>query len=129
MIDSIVAKLGGKKRSPKWRTVRNEFIKSNGVCACCGTKRNLHVHHIEPFAIAPERELDTDNLITLCARCHLFVGHCAWWGAYNPSLKESIYYLRVMLQARRACSFGFARPRTWITKLARYLLRKWYHFD
>ena len=129
MLDTIASKFGGTKRSSKWRSVRNKFIESNDECACCGSMKKLQVHHIEPFCIAPERELDTTNLITLCSRCHLFVGHCGWWAAYNSKLKESLEYLRIMLQDRRTCRFGFSRRETWVSKFIKYILRKWYHFN
>jgi hypothetical protein len=99
MIERITDTLQGKaplsaKRSPKWSSVRKEFLKSNPVCACCGGVKKLQVHHIKPFHTHPELELDTDNLITLCRRkkygidCHLLVGHLGWFKNINNHVIE-----------------------------------------
>jgi hypothetical protein len=80
----------GAKRSPKWPKVRDEFLKTHPVCECCGGKVSLEVHHVEPFHINPERELDPENLMTLCeskrygVNCHLFVGHLGNYSRWNP---------------------------------------------
>lgn len=87
-------KTRGQKRSSLWPTVRKEHLRSNGVCAVCGGRRQLNVHHIIPFHLEPLKELDATNLITLCEgnstiNCHLRFGH---WGNYarkhNPCIRE-----------------------------------------
>ena len=74
-------------RSSKWPKVRRTHLQSRPHCACCGKKKRLgmQVHHIEPFSICPERELDPTNLLTLCnnARCHLDKGHLGYWQSWN----------------------------------------------
>ena len=72
-----------RRRSRHWRSTRKHFIKENPKCEVCGAKRGLEVHHILPFHIAPERELDFANLATLCKTCHLFVGHLRSYNHYN----------------------------------------------
>ena len=67
----------GQKRSSSWSKVRREFME-NAACESCmrGSKRHmLEAHHIVPFHVAPDLELDPDNLICLCRRCHLLI-HC-----------------------------------------------------
>lgn len=44
-------------------------------CAWCGVTNNIQVHHIYPQHIWPERAHDTNNMICLCPRCHLVIGH------------------------------------------------------
>ena len=75
-------------RSSKWPKVRKEHLKEQPFCVICGRKWNLQVHHIEPFHLKPELELDPKNLVTFCGRCHLLFGHLNNWKRYNPS-----YYL------------------------------------
>ena len=88
-------RLGGAVRSPKWRQVRNEFIKNQPYCSACGKTENLTVHHILPFSLFPEKELLKDNFIVLCegktVNCHYFWGHCLLsWKCYNRSVVEDI---------------------------------------
>ena len=80
----------GAKRSPKWAAVRDAHLKKHPRCACCGGTKKLRVHHLEPFHVSPAKELDPDNLLTLCEagkygiNCHLLVGHLGNWRRWNP---------------------------------------------
>lgn len=84
----------GVKRSDGWPEARKEHLVSFPVCVVCGSKKNLQVHHIHPFHLYPELELNPDNLITLCeddgngCDCHLFIGHLGNFRTYNPDVKE-----------------------------------------
>lgn len=42
----------------------------DGKCTMCGTRENLHAHHIKPQALFPELRFDYDNGTALCAPCH-----------------------------------------------------------
>lgn len=44
-------------------------------CAWCGATNNIEVHHIYPQHLYPERAHDTNNMVCLCRRCHLVLGH------------------------------------------------------
>lgn len=81
-----------KGRSPQWETVRKKWLVNHGVCAGCGTKYDLEVHHKIPFEYAPELECDPTNFITLCRgagrSCHFDIGHSGDWHAYNPHVEE-----------------------------------------
>lgn len=78
-------------RSSQWRKVRLEHLERFPECAACGRKQALEVHHVLPFHLFPEHELDYDNLVTLCEwpslNCHLLFGHCMDWRHYNPSAR------------------------------------------
>ena len=81
----------GAKRSPQWRAVRDLHIKLNPQCIVCGGKTKLVAHHIIPFSIAPDLELNMENLLTLCEskkygiNCHLFMGHLGGYRRVNPT--------------------------------------------
>jgi len=93
-----------KKRSSKWRKVRKEFLKEHPECAGCGRKKNLEVHHIEDFSTAPEKELDENNLITLCGRgidCHFVIGHLGDFKSINPTVREDAKWLKEKVDNRR----------------------------
>jgi hypothetical protein len=84
----------GKKRSPKWSNVRRKHLKRFPTCALCESTFKVEVHHIQPFHLKPELELDPDNLITLCENwskgicCHLFLGHLGNYKNINPNVLE-----------------------------------------
>jgi 5-methylcytosine-specific restriction protein A len=90
VIGSIVREKLKSKRSPRWNEVRDTYIKTHSNCAACGSTKNLQVHHVIPFHLHPELELDTSNLITLCmdtGECHLNVGHGGSFRFYNENVK------------------------------------------
>jgi hypothetical protein len=55
--------------------------------------------------MAPERELDAENLIALCSDnrgcdCHLLFGHFGSFLCYNPSVVEDAMWMRNKISAR-----------------------------
>lgn len=83
------------ERSPHWPATRHHFLNKFPTCAACGTKEHLDVHHVHPFHLHPELELDEKNLITLCMDndCHLLIGHGGNFKAYNPTVKEDANFV------------------------------------
>lgn len=83
----------GKLRSGRWPAVRKQHLDAHPHCEVCGSSAKVEVHHIEPFHIQPARELDPDNLITLCevnkggVNCHLFIGHLGNYRSYNVEVR------------------------------------------
>jgi hypothetical protein len=80
----------GADRHKDWPRIRNEWIRNHPECAVCGRSERLQAHHIIPFHVAPELELEPVNLVTLCTRrkvlnCHLVFGHLGRWTDYNPN--------------------------------------------
>lgn len=90
-------------RSGHWPTIRAEHLKSQAECQACGARTNLEVHHIKPFHLHPELELDLGNLITLCegpCNCHLTWGHFHAWKAFNPNVIADTKLYRRHLDSR-----------------------------
>lgn len=85
----------GAYRSSKWNQVRKQHLLENPNCIVCGKTDKLEVHHIEPVHINSDRELDPENLATLCASpCHLVFGHLFNWKKYNKDvIKDAKVYL------------------------------------
>ena len=85
-----IASLQG--RNPRWPECRKQWLQTHPMCIGCGGTRHLQVHHKKPVHLYPNLELDTKNLITLCAwrsrQCHLRIGHLFDWKAYNPRVDE-----------------------------------------
>lgn len=71
----------GQKRSSRWRKVRRAYLKQYPTCFVCDSKKKIEVHHLVPFHLAPDQELNPLNLVTLCENkkyginCHLLIGH------------------------------------------------------
>ena len=82
-------------RSPKWPKVRRAYFKDHPRCEICGRKFNRQVHHIIPFHIRPDLELDPDNLITLCGRHHFWWGHFEDWKNWNPEIINDVKWYKV----------------------------------
>lgn len=63
--------MSGKKAAPGWTTAKRKALqRDNHHCQKCQQAQGeLHVHHIIPRDQGGSDELE--NLITLCASCHL----------------------------------------------------------
>ena len=55
----------GNARSPHWPRVRLRWLVDHPTCEACGRKQMLNVHHVAPFHLHPEKELDPANLVTV----------------------------------------------------------------
>lgn len=86
-------------RSSRWESVRVAFIKANPTCAACGHKAT-QVHHIQPFHLHPELELDPANLISLCDRDHLLFGHLGNFESYNVNVRADCAWMLAKIKAR-----------------------------
>ena len=96
-------------RSPKWRSVRAEHIKNHPECAACGRKDGLEVHHIVPYHINPDLELEPSNLITLCGKyCHFIFGHFMDWKSWNENVvrDSTLYYACKIQRPYKESGFG-----------------------
>jgi len=101
--DRIVGKAPkGAKRSSKWNKIRKEVLKEYPECQICGSKESLEVHHKIPFHLAPDLELEKDNLITLCDKnnrgCHFVFGHLCSWSSFNHDIEldAKIWYYKII---------------------------------
>lgn len=95
---------GGPKpaeaRSPHWPACRAAHLHVEPECQCCGTAAKVEVHHVRPYHLFPAIELDDSNLITLCDRCHLFVGHLGLWRSWNALVRTDASRWRAKIKSR-----------------------------
>lgn len=93
----------GQRRSSRWRKVRAAHIAKQPRCQVCGRTKKTEVHHQISFSIAPDLELNPDNLITLCENkknginCHLLIGHLGNYRRINVSVLADSAYWRMRL--------------------------------
>lgn len=79
-------------RSPKWSETRKKHLEKEPCCMACGSCKKPEVHHIVPVHLDPSKELDPDNLITLCDKyCHFIFGHFMNYKSWNPNVKSDSY--------------------------------------
>ena len=99
LLTRIVDTLKGKhplaaKRSNQWPTARKAHLELYPACAVCGGSVDIQVHHIRPFHLHPDLELDPGNLVTLCeskkagVNCHLWFGHLGNFKSYNTTVTK-----------------------------------------
>src|SRR5450759_3744501 len=91
------------KRSDDWNKVRRRFLKMNPMCAVCDARKRIAAHHIKPYHLFPELELEPTNLITLCengANHHIFVGHLQSWKSYNSDVIQDAAIWREKIRNR-----------------------------
>ncbi len=95
---------GGAKpeapRSPHWPAVEKEHLKKEPECQACNTRNNLQVHHVKPYHIHPELELEDANLLTLCEPHHLLMGHLMLWKSFNKDVRSDASLWRTKIGGR-----------------------------
>ena len=93
-----------ESRSPKWPALRKAHLEKEPECAVCGHKgsadNELNVHHVLPFHLNPDKELDPSNLVTLCREHHLTFGHLCEWKSWNKSVREDAAIWRKKIKDR-----------------------------
>lgn len=108
--DAAVALLSG--RDPRWPALRRAHLAKYPGCAACGNTRSVEVHHVEPVSVKPSRELDPENLLTLCTdgpggmNCHLVIGHCGRWDRWNDCARFHAARFRLMFALARSRDTG-----------------------
>ncbi len=97
----------GLQRSPQWERVEKEHLRREPACVACGYRgHHLQVHHVKPFHLHPQLELDPNNLITLCTargrEHHLLLGHLDEWKSYNEHIRADVkhFYRKSAAQIR-----------------------------
>ena len=87
-------------RSPQWPSVRSAHLRMYPRCEACVAGDDLEVHHLDPVSWRPDKELDPENLMTLCRRCHLLIGHLDDWKSFNPNAEEDAVAWREKIKER-----------------------------
>lgn len=94
------------RRSGEWPKARAAHLAKHPECAVCGERKKAEVHHIRPFHLHPELELDPANFITLCeddddgVNCHLFFGHLGNFKSFNVNIVNDAAYWQYKISHR-----------------------------
>ena len=102
----FIPKPGDDKRSSLWPRTRGLYLADHPLCAACGGKENVQVHHVKPFHAFPQLELDSTNLISLCEapakNCHYCFGHGYNWTGWNPTVRiDAARFLETVVASRK----------------------------
>lgn len=111
IIDHIKGRLqgkipAGKARSNKWPKIRAAHLKLFPKCSICSGTKKIEVHHIKPFHLHPELELDPNNLISLCeakkngVNCHLLFGHLGNFESLNTGITQDALIWNIKITHR-----------------------------
>jgi hypothetical protein len=105
--------LAQRQRAHAWRIVRKAHLEKEPCCQACGRTKNLIVHHVIPVSFDPKRELDPDNLLTLCKNpCHIVFGHYMDYHCCNLQVRKMVAEYR-RAKHRKFCLYktdtGYAR--------------------
>lgn len=91
---AMIAKKHGKARSTEWPRVEKEHLQRQPACVACGHTEHVQVHHVKPFHLHPQLELEPTNLITLCEAPsrdhHLLLGHLDEWESFNEHVHADV---------------------------------------
>jgi 5-methylcytosine-specific restriction protein A len=92
-------------RSNHWRSLEKHFLAKHEFCIVCGGKASV-AHHVKPYHLFPELELDEKNLVAVCTdgpglNCHLAIGHCGNWHDYNPFVRHDADRYRLIIAHRK----------------------------
>jgi 5-methylcytosine-specific restriction endonuclease McrA len=96
----------GAARSGKWPAARRAWLKKHPRCFVCEGTKKVEVHHIHPFHLHPQLELEPSNFITLCENqkdginCHLAFGHLGNFKSYNVNVRKDAAIWRVKIATR-----------------------------
>jgi 5-methylcytosine-specific restriction endonuclease McrA len=88
------------RRSGSWPAFRRKHLAKR--CGICGGKKRLNLHHKLPYHLHPGKELDPQNVVTLCEEnsCHLAIGHLYNYRSYIPDVDRDIRRLRLAVVNR-----------------------------
>ena len=64
------------------------FNERNNECEKCGSKNNLHIHHIKGYTQYPELRFDLNNVLLLCKECHKDIHKTKGCGYNDISCKK-----------------------------------------
>jgi len=72
--------LSSPRRAYRVTRLCRQHVASHPECRWCRAIKDLEAHHIVPLWHCVDLAEDPRNLITLCRRCHMVVGHFYHYG-------------------------------------------------
>ena len=76
-------------RSPRWPAFVHQLLRERPLCEGCG-RRSETGHHVIPFHVRPDLELDPGNVVPVCPPCPFVVCHGGNWQLYIPTARADL---------------------------------------
>lgn len=84
----------GRPGDPQWHRESRLWLVDH-PCAVTGeTGDGVEVHHIRPYHLFPELEMDPANWIALRRDWHFYLGHFGDWVLWNPDVAQDAARIR-----------------------------------
>ena len=80
----------GAERSPKWKQFCKDMEKMWGNRCLVTDSEIIQWHHVLPFHLFPESELDPQNVRPLRPDVHFLLAHLGKWASYNENILRDI---------------------------------------
>ena len=77
----------GKLKKELWKLTSEKIRREVGACQKCGKMEGLHAHHMIPRSKGNSVYFLRDNLICVCAGCHMWI--------HNQASPKEIYDLAI----------------------------------
>lgn len=91
-----------KTQTSVYKKLKLEVLKRDKfTCLFCKTNANLAAHHIIPFWLCREAELDVENMVTVCKLCHFKEAHLCDWHNVNLTLASDTLLKKYSLNRER----------------------------
>jgi hypothetical protein len=89
------------RQTTEYRHAMAAYRAAHPACEWCLRPGGIEVHHVLPVHVDPDRAADTNNMVALCERCHLVVGHAGNFAScWVPNLKEVVKLHEVRRESR-----------------------------
>lgn len=85
------------RNSPKYKKWLKNVLDRDKVCQCCGSNKNIDVHHIKPYAQYKTLRTNKDNGIALCDLHHssmILGGFHQIYGNRNNTPEQLLEYIK-----------------------------------
>ena len=85
-----VGVMGDVRTMTEYRHAMQFYREAHPICEWCGQSRDMAVDHAVPVHVDPSRAADTNNMVSLCGRCHFVLGHACNYKKWVENVKAII---------------------------------------
>ena len=86
------------RNSPQYKKWMKDVKDRDKVCQCCGSDKNIDIHHIRPYSTHKKLRVDVNNGIALCELHHsamVLGGFHQTYGTRNNTPEQLLEYIKI----------------------------------